>query len=143
MHGLYSFLFPGFIQLAEIVPGGRFLAEKCRISNRKQKSEGYRQSCQSRDRKGRIFKSYFRSKNEESGEGWRFPEEILPDLESSFLWSIMGAGGSILLLPSCLLMIRSYFHALSLFDIRLPCHFDLFFVSLPLASFRFRNLHFL
>ena len=117
MHGLYSFLFPGFIQSAEIVPGGRFLAEKCRISNRKQKSEGYRQSCQSRDWKGRIFKSYFRSKNEESGEGWRFPEEILPDLESSFLWSIMGAGGSILLLPSCLLMIRSYFHALSLFDI--------------------------
>ena len=100
------------------VPG-----RKCRISNRKQKSEGYRQSCQSRDRKGRILKSYFRSKNEESGEGWRFPEERLPDLESSFLWSIMGAGGSILLLPSCLLMIRSYFHALSLFDICLPLPF--------------------
>ena len=63
------------------------------------------------------------SKNEESGEGWRFPEEILPDLESSFLWSIMGVGGSILLLPSCLLMIRSYFHALSLFDICLPLPF--------------------
>ena len=75
------------------------------------------------------------SKNEESGEGWRFPEEILPDLESSFLWSIMGVGGSILLLPSCLLMIRSYFHALSLFGIRLP----LLFRSL----FRFASVCFL
>ena len=39
------------------------------------------------------------NKNEESGEGWRFPKEILPDLDSSFLWSIMSAGGSITLLP--------------------------------------------
>ena len=39
------------------------------------------------------------NKNEESGEGWRFPKEILPDLDSSFLWSIMSAGGSIPLLP--------------------------------------------
>ena len=34
------------------------------------------------------------NKNEESGEGWRFPKEILPDLDSSFLWSIMSAGFS-------------------------------------------------
>ena len=39
------------------------------------------------------------NKNEESGEGWKFPKEILPDLDSSFLWSIMSAGGSITLLP--------------------------------------------
>ena len=39
------------------------------------------------------------NKNEESGEGWRFPKEILPDLDSSFLWSIMSAGGSITFLP--------------------------------------------
>ena len=34
------------------------------------------------------------NKNEESGEGWRFPKEILPDLDSSFLWSIMSSGFS-------------------------------------------------
>ena len=43
-------------------------------------------------------------KNEESGEGWRFPNEILANLDSSFLRSIMRAGGSIILLPSCLLI---------------------------------------
>ena len=40
------------------------------------------------------------SKNEESGEGWRFPKEILPDLDSPFLRSKMYVGGSIILLPS-------------------------------------------
>ena len=34
------------------------------------------------------------NKNEESGEGGRFLKEILPDLDSSFLWSIRSAGFS-------------------------------------------------
>ena len=46
------------------------------------------------------------NKNEESGEGWRFPKEILPDLDSSFLRSKISAGGSKIMLPPAHMIIH-------------------------------------